>query len=279
MFVDARTVPNGTLLEADVCIVGAGAGGHHDRPRVPSGAHVEWRCWRAAGSRPTRRRSRCTTAPCGASLYFPLGAANTRMRYFGGSTNAWAGQCRPTRRTGLRAARMGTRERLAVRPGAISCLSTSGRRRCATSARSPTTPPDWRDDGVRPIAFHGERIRSATYHVELVPAVRRAVPGRDRARAWDHRLPRANAVDLDAEHPERGALGQGGVSVGKRLPCEGTLGRPRRRRHRERAAPTAGEHGRAGRPRQRARSGGPLLHGAPLSRPCRQPPGPPRTRQ
>ena len=94
MFTDARDVPDGATLAADVCIVGAGA----------AGITIA----RALSSR-TRRvvvlesgfadpEPATQTLYDGESLgipYFPLGDAGTRTRQYGGSTNRWNGECRP----------------------------------------------------------------------------------------------------------------------------------------------------------------------------------------
>ena len=92
MLIDARKLDDGHIVEADICIVGAGAVGismalefigtnkkvvvlesggmeYDDRTQsLYSGSHV---------GRPTYRLER------------------NRLRYFGGTTNHWAGHCRP----------------------------------------------------------------------------------------------------------------------------------------------------------------------------------------
>ena len=92
MLVDARTVPDGSVAEADVCVIGAGA----------AGITIA----RALLARPVRtillESGWLTPDPATQSLYagevldrpyFALDAARTR--YFGGTTNEWAGECRP----------------------------------------------------------------------------------------------------------------------------------------------------------------------------------------
>jgi len=90
MHIDARTLPNGSVLEADLCIVGAGAAG--------ISMALEW-----IGSRhkvlllegggldyePAMQelyRGEIVGLP-----YYPLQAA--RLHYFGGTTGHWAGFC------------------------------------------------------------------------------------------------------------------------------------------------------------------------------------------
>ena len=94
MFADARDVPEGTELAADVCIVGAGAAGitiarellSRDRRVLLLESGFE-------DPEPVTQ-----TLYDGVSRgipYFPLGDAGTRTRQFGGSTNRWNGECRP----------------------------------------------------------------------------------------------------------------------------------------------------------------------------------------
>jgi choline dehydrogenase-like flavoprotein len=94
MFLDARTVPEGSLIEADLCIVGAGAAGI-----------TIAREFRASSLRVVLLESGWFTADeVTQSLYagevrerpyFPLDSIQTRCRYFGGTTNQWTGECRP----------------------------------------------------------------------------------------------------------------------------------------------------------------------------------------
>ena len=92
MIIDANNVPRGTLLETDICIIGAG----------PAGISLA----RAFDNQPFRvillesgrlRRNRAGQALYkGESIglhYEDLDQA--RSRYFGGSSNCWGGFCRP----------------------------------------------------------------------------------------------------------------------------------------------------------------------------------------
>lgn len=91
-FVDARQLPQDTLLESDICIIGAGAagitiarelmGGPYDVVVLESGA---------LEMDPTIQ-----SLYQGESVGLDYPALYTgRSRYFGGSTNCWGGWCRP----------------------------------------------------------------------------------------------------------------------------------------------------------------------------------------
>jgi choline dehydrogenase-like flavoprotein len=94
VLADAHSIPNGAAIDADVCIVGAGAAGITVARELTA---------------PTRRVVLLESGfdepdPATQSLYdgesrgvpyFALGDETTRTRQFGGSTNQWNGECRP----------------------------------------------------------------------------------------------------------------------------------------------------------------------------------------
>ena len=92
MHIDARTLPNGSVLEADLCIVGAGAAGISmalewiGSPRTVlllEGGGLEYE-----PAMQDLYRGEIVGLP-----YYPLQAA--RLHYFGGTTGHWAGFCSP----------------------------------------------------------------------------------------------------------------------------------------------------------------------------------------
>ncbi len=92
MFLDARSVPTGTVIEAEVCIVGAGAAGitlarefinSGFRVVVLESGDIEWKKVTQelyAGSNIGRR-------------YYDPDDILLRLRFFGGCTNHWGGLC------------------------------------------------------------------------------------------------------------------------------------------------------------------------------------------
>ncbi|MCA0374406.1 MAG: GMC family oxidoreductase [Gemmatimonadetes bacterium] len=92
MHTDARTLADGTTLDADVCIVGAGAAG------IPIalefiGAGRRVLLLEGGGfDRDDALQARYAGVVSGQS-YFPLEA--TRLHYFGGTTGHWGGFCAP----------------------------------------------------------------------------------------------------------------------------------------------------------------------------------------
>jgi choline dehydrogenase-like flavoprotein len=91
-FVDARTLPAGTVLEPDLAIVGGGPAGITLALAL---AHTPIRIMLfESGGLDFEPATQALYDGTNAGVhYLPLGAS--RMRYLGGSTNHWGGWCRP----------------------------------------------------------------------------------------------------------------------------------------------------------------------------------------
>ena len=90
MHIDARTLPNGTLLEGDLCIVGAGAAGI-TIAREWIGSHRKVLLLEGGGLQYEPAMQDLYRGEIVGLPYFPLHAA--RLHYFGGTTGHWAGWC------------------------------------------------------------------------------------------------------------------------------------------------------------------------------------------
>ncbi len=92
MLIDARTLSAGTSLEADICIIGAGAAGltlaREFNGRGPRVVILESGGLVFDGPTQALYDGDNVGLP-----YFPLN--ESRLRYFGGTTNHWSGFCRP----------------------------------------------------------------------------------------------------------------------------------------------------------------------------------------
>lgn len=91
MFRDARNVPPGSDLEADVCIVGAGAAGI-TLARELDGSGLRVLLLESGRRGPDRKTQALYLGPSLGLPYAPL--ASARLRLFGGTTGHWAGYCR-----------------------------------------------------------------------------------------------------------------------------------------------------------------------------------------
>jgi choline dehydrogenase-like flavoprotein len=92
MFIDARSLADGTPIEADVCIVGSGAAGLALANELKGGAYrvaiVE-----GGGRQFDPEPQALYQGRNVGHSYMPLDTCRTR--YFGGSLNTWGGNCRP----------------------------------------------------------------------------------------------------------------------------------------------------------------------------------------
>lgn len=92
MFIDARTIKKGAIVNADVCIIGAGAAGITLAREFRGGPHKI--CLLEAGGLEYDEETQALYKGQNTGLpYHPLDA--TRLRFFGGTTNHWGGACRP----------------------------------------------------------------------------------------------------------------------------------------------------------------------------------------
>lgn len=92
MISDARELENGARIEADVCIVGAGPAGISLALEMQSSRHRVV-LLESGGFKPEGPTQALYEGEIVGRDYIPLNAA--RLRYFGGSSNHWTGQCRP----------------------------------------------------------------------------------------------------------------------------------------------------------------------------------------
>jgi choline dehydrogenase-like flavoprotein len=90
MHIDARTLENGSVVEGDLCIVGAGAAGI-SMVMEWIGASQRVMLLEAGGFDYDPRMQELYRGDIVGLPYFPLQAA--RLHYFGGTTGHWAGFC------------------------------------------------------------------------------------------------------------------------------------------------------------------------------------------
>ena len=92
MFIDAREIPNGTVVDAGLCVIGAGAAGITiAREMIGTGLRV---VVLESGGFDFDERTQSLYE--GRNTGFPDDAIYlNRLRFFGGTTNHWAGHCRP----------------------------------------------------------------------------------------------------------------------------------------------------------------------------------------
>lgn len=197
MFVDACTVPDGSLIECDVCIVGAGAAG------IAIARELRTRSLRVSvlesgGFTPDAITQSLHSGEVRDRPYFALDSARTR--YFGGTTNDWAGECRPLDAQDFE-------ERAWIPdsgwPFGLAHLLPYYERAQSLCQLGPYayTAADWRDHGARPIAFQSDRVWSYAFHYS--PPTRFGIAYRDEMERASNIVTYlgANVVDLETPTP------------------------------------------------------------------------------
>ncbi|MGH7835342.1 MAG: GMC oxidoreductase [Candidatus Binatia bacterium] len=197
MFVDARTIPHGSVIEADVCIVGAGAAGitlaREFRAKPLRVALVESGWFTRDDATQALYAGEVREIP-----YFPLDECRTR--HFGGTTNVWTGECRP-----LDALDFDRRDWIPESgwPFGIDQLLPSYERGQALCelGRFAYTAEDWHEDGVRPIGFQSERVCSKAF--QYSPPTRFGEVFRDELKQATNVIAYlgANVIDLETPAP------------------------------------------------------------------------------
>ena len=94
MFIDSTTLPENTAIEADVCIVGAGAAGI-TLARDLAGGSLRIAVFESGGFDFDPETQDLYDGDVVGQPFTPL--EMDRLRYFGGTTNHWAGSCHPFR--------------------------------------------------------------------------------------------------------------------------------------------------------------------------------------
>ena len=111
-FIDARTIPSGTVLQPDLAIIGGGPAGISLALAL---AHTPLKImlFESGGMDFDVKTQSLYAGKVSGISYLPLDAS--RMRYLGGSSNHWGGWCRPLDPIDFERARLGAAFGLAVR--------------------------------------------------------------------------------------------------------------------------------------------------------------------
>src|SRR5688572_21476396 len=89
---DGETIPDGTLIHADVAVVGAGAAGL-TIARELAGSHLQVLVIESGGDAPEDPIQELARGEVVGTPYWPL--EGNRIRCLGGTTQHWSGWCRP----------------------------------------------------------------------------------------------------------------------------------------------------------------------------------------
>lgn len=159
MLLDARQLSAGQTLDADLCVVGAGAAGIA-LSRALSATSLRILLLESGGL----EFDAATQALCEGDLVGlptePLDVS--RLRYFGGTTNHWAGWCRPLEAWDL--------EKWPIGPAGLEAWYPSARRVCGLGSADDAVA-GWAEAAAAPaLPFDERSLRSAIF--QLSPPTR-----------------------------------------------------------------------------------------------------------
>ena len=205
MELDAKRFTDGTTLDTDICIVGAGPAG-----LVIASELVDRQCdvilLESGGSRAEPEILALNVGDTSGDVYAGLGP--TRHRQVGGTTQLWNSAAQGAigaKYAPLDAADFEVRpglesQRLAVRAGGASRRITSARSAFAGSGRSPTTPTSWAmPNAIAVDRSSGDDLVSRVYQFgardSLIAPLRASIARATNVRLCSH----ATAIGLDTQ--------------------------------------------------------------------------------
>jgi choline dehydrogenase-like flavoprotein len=196
MIIDARSVPDASVIDCDVCIVGAGAAGI-TIARELIGRPIRIVLLESGSLTPDAATQSLYAGDAIERPYFDLDTA--RSRYFGGTTNVWTGECRP-----LDAQDFEPRDWVPDSgwPFGLDELLPFYRKAQTVCQLGPYgyIADDWRGRGVRPMAFESGRIES--YAFQYSPPTRFGEAYRREVRQAPNVVTYLGANVVELETPE-----------------------------------------------------------------------------
>lgn len=197
MLVDARTVPDGSRIEADVCIVGAGAAGitmARELRRRPLRVVV----LESGGLEPDRATRSLSRGEVTGHPYFRLDQA--RSRCLGGTTEQWTGECRPLDAQDFERHDWIRDSGWPFGLGHLLPFYQRARAVCEIGS-FPFDAADWAGHGIRVLDFGNGGVRTAAFHYS--PPTRFGEVYRDELRRAANVVVYlgANLVDLETPSP------------------------------------------------------------------------------
>jgi len=164
MLLDARQFPVGTVLDAEICIVGAGAAG------IAMAMALRGRGLRVllleSGGLELEEATQALYE--GSSVGVPNEALDvSRLRYFGGTTNHWAGWCRPLEPWDFRPGEVGAAGAADIRTWPITRevldpYYVRAQAMCEMGPMGYDAPPP---EGLAALALDPARLRTALFQV------------------------------------------------------------------------------------------------------------------
>ncbi len=211
MFHDARSLPAGTVLEAEVCIVGAGAAGI-TLAQAMAGRGFRVLLLESGGMELEEPTQALYAGEQRGVKQLDLDAS--RLRYFGGTTNHWAGWCRPLEARDFRPADPADIRRWPITRDDLAEYHTAAQKVLGLGPEEYDTVEPWLSaSGMSALPLDGQRLRTALFQVSgtrfgsefepvLAPAANVAV--------WLH----ANMLELETDDTASQVTGVRASSLG-----------------------------------------------------------------
>jgi hypothetical protein len=196
MFHDARTLPAGTALQAEICIAGAGAAG------ITLASRLRGRGFRVllleSGGLELEEPTQALYA--GEQRGVPMQNLDAvRLRYFGGTTNHWAGWCRPLEAHDFRPADPADPRRWPFGRETLAPYYTAAHKVLGLGPDDYDMLDPWlADAGLSSLALDPKRLRTALFQVSgtrFGPAHGLAFEQAQDTAVWLH----ANVLELQTD--------------------------------------------------------------------------------
>lgn len=160
MFIDARTLPEGTALDADICIIGGGAAGITlARDQAGSGHKVI--LLESGGFDFSEKTQELYDGQVAGQPLHPLSVE--RLRFLGGSTNHWSGGCRPFDPLDFEPRPYIEQSGWPFRRGELDPYYRRAQEICQLGPYT-YAPDDWTSDGIGPLPLAAD----AKFHTGII---------------------------------------------------------------------------------------------------------------
>ena len=161
MFVDSRTLPAGQTVESQICIIGGGAAGI-TIARELIGSGLEVCLLESGGLEPDAETQDLYAGELVGHHYQTLDT--TRLRFFGGTTNHWAGYCRPMDEIDFARRHWLPETGWPITRASLDPYYTRAQSICELG-RYDYDPENWRDGDYGPFAFDAKMLISGVIQV------------------------------------------------------------------------------------------------------------------
>jgi choline dehydrogenase-like flavoprotein len=156
MFVDFRDAEDGLRIEADICVIGAGAAGI-TLARALAGSDIQVVVLESGGFEPDSATQSLYQGRNVGLNYYPL--ESVRLRYFGGSTNHWGGWCAPLNASDFKYRPWVPHSGWPIDRSALDSYYPEAQRICQLGPFE-YDPQDWADEYRRFPSFHPDKLIS-----------------------------------------------------------------------------------------------------------------------